>query len=54
MDTLFELMRRDAIDSARFLRWLGRLLGVLRIRACPRCHDNPLRACAACYENPMI
>jgi len=54
MDFLFELMRRDAIDSARFLRWLGRLLGLPRVspRAC--CGDNPLRSCAACYDQPMV
>ena len=54
MDFLFDLMRRDAIDSARFLRWLRRLLGVLRLRACPRCNDNPLRSCASCYDAPLI
>jgi hypothetical protein len=54
MDILFELMRRDAIDSARFVRWLGRLLGVLRVAACPRCNDNPLRSCATCYQNPLV
>lgn len=52
MDRFFDLLWRDAIDTARMIRWLGRwILG--GSAQCGRCHDNPVRSCNRCYEDCM-
>jgi len=52
MDRIFDLMWRDAIDTARMIRWLGRwVLGAAA--HCGTCRDNPVRSCASCYEEGM-
>jgi hypothetical protein len=53
MDALFEILRRDAIDSGRFLRWIGRMLRVPTLTPCRQCNDNPLKSCAQCYEDGL-
>lgn len=53
MDQIFELMRRDAIDSGRFLLWLyGKIFRQDR-RPCPACDGNPLKACRRCYDEGL-
>ncbi len=53
MDALFEILRRDAIDSGRSLRWLGRMLRLLNLAPCHQCKDNPLKSCTQCYEDGL-